>query len=455
MFKDQSSYICEAVIGTGTFATVFRARHRIAPITIAVKVIRQLPFPTEVDTTKIIREISIHKQLNHPFIVKLFCSTFNETECTMLQEYAPNGSLLDYVIQHGPLSEMTAQYWFLQLVSALDYLHNVQRVVHRDLKLDNILLDSFNNIKLIDFGLSHVITDNGGLFKTRCGSLPYIAPEIILTGKYTNAADIWSLGICLFAITIGQFPFQNDNNNNDDHIDNDKLIESITHHHIQYPSFLSDNLIDLLSKMLCRDPRKRITIDQIKSHSWFPRNHYSLVMRTTNETLKFGVDSPSICIDQQIISVMKEQGINCSGLLSAFKSGIENDLTMLYSVYLRDKQNQLMDRFLKIESSSDLSSRDADLLRMMRVRLPTCGNIRSITTLHRRSISRNHHPICDSRLSLKCVTNPHSNPNPNPNASPPPVRGQTAITAIPAIAAPHFSHRNGIVLDQFHIATHF
>jgi serine/threonine protein kinase len=319
------SYVPESLIGTGGFAVVYRARHKIASTFVAIKVISKAGIRDESHRKRLSREIVILKQLNHPFIAKSFFIQ-DDVECVAIgQEYVPAGTLMDLLLAGGALPETQLKYYFLQIVSAIDYLHNVKRVAHRDLKLENVMLDSYHNVKLIDFGLGHEFSESEREFTTICGSPPYLAPELIATGRSSPAADIWSLGVILYLLAVGKFPFP----------DRDLriLYHEITTCEIQYPAFISTGLHDLLKGMLCRDVSRRFTIDAIIAHPWFPIQLYRTVTGLVNEL----DDRQGPDIDSAIVDLMTSKGIDCSNLPEVLAAGEENDLTTLYSVYARER----------------------------------------------------------------------------------------------------------------------
>jgi serine/threonine protein kinase len=318
-----NSYICESLIGSGTFSSVYVARHRSASVRIAIKLINRDQPTSGDDRPPLANEIGLLREMNHPFIAKLFFVADENDRPAIAQEYAPNGTMIDYVTERGALSEEQLQYYFAQLVSVLDYLHNVKKVAHRDLKLENILLDCFNNVKVIDFGLSQRFSDDEDVFTTFCGSGAYLSPELVTTGECTPAADIWSLGIVLFACATARLPFFHDNFT--------ELCRQITSSDIYYPMNLSDDLIDLLRKMLCRDPSRRITISQIKAHPWFPAELYAYISAMCEMA-----DTSSV--DSEIVSTMEEIGIDCSTIANVIKAGGQNDETILYDIYARQEQ---------------------------------------------------------------------------------------------------------------------
>jgi serine/threonine protein kinase len=170
---------------------------------------------------------------------------------------------------NGRLSEDQARRYFTQLLTVLEYLHSEQKVAHRDLKCENVLLDRYNNIRLIDFGLSNQFTDLNPQLRTACGSPAYAAPEMIQGNTYTYTADIWSAGILLFALVAGYLPFDDDRASG--------VLQKVVHSEVGYPAFISPQLRDLLQKMICKDPEERITLDMIKAHPWFSQSQYHLL----------------------------------------------------------------------------------------------------------------------------------------------------------------------------------
>jgi serine/threonine protein kinase len=334
------TYICERIIGSGGFATVYRARHRIAPVRVAIKLIDSDRVHSEADQSHLIREVTLLQHMDHPFIAKLFFVAGELSNLAVVQEFVPRGTLLDLVTKQGRINEIQIRYYCLQLVSVLDYLHSVRRVAHRDLKLENIMLDAYNNIKLIDFGLSRGFPDSESRYSTPCGSPPYIAPELITTGTYTQAADIWSLGIVLYALATGRMPFFDD--------DIGKLCRQIVAKPIVYPPSLSEDLRDLLKQMLCRNPSSRITIDQIKQHPWFPTEQYAAVMEASRAMLHNGEER--LEIDEAVVATMASNGLDCTTLRQDLEAGEKNEMTVLYDVYVRQKQAEKMNHVLRMSA---------------------------------------------------------------------------------------------------------
>ena len=152
------------------------------------------------------REAAIVTLLNHPYICGLRDVVRTNHHWYMLFEYVNGGQMLDYIISHGKLKEKPARKFSRQIASALDYCHR-NSIVHRDLKIENILISKTGDIKIIDFGLSNLFAPRGHL-RTFCGSLYFAAPELLQARAYTGPeVDVWSFGIVLYVLVCGKVPF--------------------------------------------------------------------------------------------------------------------------------------------------------------------------------------------------------------------------------------------------------
>lgn len=184
-------------------------------------------------------------------------------------EYAPGGELFDFILRHKYLKERDACRLFAQLISGVSYLHS-KKVIHRDLKLENLLLDRGRNIIITDFGFAnrfeHRLDD---LMATSCGSPCYAAPELVISdGLYVGSAvDIWSCGVILYAMLAGYLPFDDDPQNPEG--DNINLLyKYIVSTPLTFPDFVSPQARHLLSMMLVPDPTKRCSVQDIMAHPW-------------------------------------------------------------------------------------------------------------------------------------------------------------------------------------------
>ncbi|OHT10421.1 hypothetical protein TRFO_20304 [Tritrichomonas foetus] len=254
------NYSVRYQLGSGKFSDVYMAIHDKINLPVAIKRISKSQITTEKDKIRLNREINILKSAVHQYIIQFFEMIEDEENYYLIMELANNGSLKTVFNPNSPFSEDKCREIIREIVISIGYLHLQLNVVHRDLKLENILFGSDNHIRLIDFGLSNIFSKNS-MHQTACGSPAYTAPEVLTRKKYTGAADIWSCGIILFLLSTGSFPFS-------DH-SLPKLLNKICTEEVNFPSHLSYELRDLVSKMLEKDQNKRISILDILCHPWF------------------------------------------------------------------------------------------------------------------------------------------------------------------------------------------
>eukprot|EP01111_Echinosteliopsis_oligospora_P015139 TRINITY_DN5880_c0_g1_i1.p1 TRINITY_DN5880_c0_g1~~TRINITY_DN5880_c0_g1_i1.p1 ORF type:complete len:640 (-),score=122.41 TRINITY_DN5880_c0_g1_i1:20-1939(-) len=230
---------------------------------VAIKICSNLDSSTRATVE---REINILKRLDHPHIVRLIDAIYPDSKSICLvMEVVPNGELFDYVVARGRVKEAQAKIFFRQVVSGIKYLHS-KNMVHRDLKPENLLLDAACNIKIADFGFGNTIKRQGQLFSTFCGSPVYAAPEIVKCQKYIGpAVDIWSLGVILFVLVVGQLPWRLHPETNRI-IDIDRLLAG----EYAFPSSvrITPSLKDLISRMIVVEGAKRATIQEVAAHPW-------------------------------------------------------------------------------------------------------------------------------------------------------------------------------------------
>ncbi|KAI5539664.1 protein serine/threonine kinase protein [Trichomonas vaginalis G3] len=312
-------------LGEGSFGSVWLANNTALNYQVAIKVLPKALFTDTISITRLQREINLQKNMDHPFIAKLFHHIEDPENHYLVMEYVENGNLLDYVNENGRLNDEQARKYFLQLISVLDYLHNKLHIAHRDLKAENILLDKNRNIKVIDFGLSRQFTDADPQLQTACGSPAYAAPEMILGEPYDKSCDIWSAGILLYAISCRELPFDDN--------DTQATLRRIVYTEPVFPHYLSSALIDLLKKMLKKNPQKRITLEGIKNHHWFSQTQYS-VAEPTDDVL-----TDETAIDKHVVDEMIELNIPIDGLNEAILAKDMNALTSLYEQLRRKHLN--------------------------------------------------------------------------------------------------------------------
>jgi protein-serine/threonine kinase len=266
------NYVLGSTVGEGEFGKVklgWRKDGKL-PSQAAIKLIKRDSIPTGSEKEgKIYREITALKRLRHPNIVRLVEVLQNDKYIGIVLEYASGGELFDYILDHRFLKESLACRLFAQLVSGVDYMHS-KGIVHRDLKLENLLLDKHKNIIITDFGFVNSFQNsNNDLMKTSCGSPCYAAPELVVSSEPYEGkkVDIWSCGVILYAMLAGYLPFDDDPENPDG-TNIAKLYHYITHTPLTFPEYIQPTPRDLLRRILVANPNKRINLKDIKNHRW-------------------------------------------------------------------------------------------------------------------------------------------------------------------------------------------
>ena len=287
------NYLILDKIASGAHSEVYYAQHEILNADVAIKVILKDSLKTEHSKELLRREIESHKKAENKFVTPLY-EVIDTTEAVYLvMRYEKNGSLATRLSLNGQgITEEVAKKWFVQLLLGLRYIHNELKVLHRDIKLENILFDQNDCLKLIDFGMSNNL-DRETCQYTVCGSPCYAAPEVITGQEYSDKADIYSAGVVLFLLLTGKLPFYDTNINN--------LFKKVMNDDIDFPPYLSPKAVDLLRRMLERDQKIRITLEEIEDHPWV-------------ETYHFYIKSPQVSklelFKKPVLELLKRKGVN-------------------------------------------------------------------------------------------------------------------------------------------------
>ncbi|XP_038215972.1 serine/threonine-protein kinase fused [Zerene cesonia] len=249
------NYIIISFVGEGSFGRVFKAKHKETNVILALKVIRKKGRSSK-DLKSLRQECDIQRQLNHPNIIRMIDSFDTESELVVVTEYAEK-ELHSILAKEGCLNEDQVKKITWDLVSALYYLHS-HRVLHRDLKPQNVLLDSTGRAKLCDFGLARIMTNATHILTSIKGTPLYMAPELIDEKPYDHQADLWSLGCIVYELMAGQPPFCT--------MSIWQLVRMIRHKPVQWPSFISAEARSFLQGLLHKDPVKRMSWPEILEH---------------------------------------------------------------------------------------------------------------------------------------------------------------------------------------------
>ncbi|XP_050547807.1 serine/threonine-protein kinase SIK2-like [Daktulosphaira vitifoliae] len=315
-------YTIDRRIGKGNFAEVRLATHRLVRSEVAIKMIDKRKLDA-VNLEKVHREVDIMKQLDHPHIIKLYQVMESKDMIYIISEYASQGEIFDYIAKYGRMTEAAARKKFWQILSAVEYCHN-RHVVHRDLKAENLLLDSHMNIKIADFGFSNYFTP-GEQLATWCGSPPYAAPEVFEGKKYYGPEiDVWSMGVVLYVLVCGALPFDGSTLHS--------LRDRVLSGRFRIPYFMSTGCESLIRKMLILDPNKRYTIEQIKRHPWMLEEAPRLLPGTAAEM-------PAEPNDQ-VLRFMSSLDINTSRTRQSLRNRTYDHYAAIYYLLLEKLKQQ-------------------------------------------------------------------------------------------------------------------
>ncbi|KAK1127685.1 hypothetical protein K0M31_003180 [Melipona bicolor] len=245
-------------LGQGTYGKVQLGINKETGQEVAIKTIKKCKIETEADLIRIRREIQIMSSVQHPNIIHIYEVFENREKMVLVMEYAAGGELYDYLSERKVLTEHEARRIFRQIATAIFYCHK-HKICHRDLKLENILLDQVGNAKIADFGLSNVF-DEQRLLNTFCGSPLYASPEIVKGTPYHGPeVDCWSLGVLLYTLVYGAMPFDGSNFK--------RLVKQISQSDYFEPKKPSP-ASPLIKEILTVCPARRADIERICTHWW-------------------------------------------------------------------------------------------------------------------------------------------------------------------------------------------
>ena len=298
-------------LGSGSFGRVFLVAHNETKELFALKTIEKRKIMTTYGRLDIIHEeINIHSKLSHQNIIKLYNIYEDEETINIIMEYAPKGNLYHLIKQEkNGFSEHKAFEYFIQILNAVYYLHS-NNIIHRDIKPENILISADNKLKLCDFGWAKELTlENRSTF---CGTMEYMAPEIVGSENYDYSVDIWSLGILLYELLFGHSPFKANTTNN--------IIQNIKSHELNYDNKnLSNSCKDLIQKLLEMNPQKRLKLKDILEHSFIKKHSKLLIYKKKSPTKMTNIDKIQNRLNKNIKVINNNNPSNNEAQLSKDK----------------------------------------------------------------------------------------------------------------------------------------
>ncbi|CAH3016928.1 unnamed protein product [Porites evermanni] len=260
------------VLGKGSFGKVLLCELKETKQAFAIKALKKdvVLEDDDVECTMVERRI-LALATRHPFLTHLHSAFQSQDHLFFVMEYLGGGDLMFHIQSVGKFDEPRSRFYAAEIVCGLEFLHD-RGIIYRDLKLDNVLLDSDGHIKLADFGMCKEGILDSKKASTFCGTPDYIAPEILKGWKYDSAADWWSFGVLVYEMLIGQSPFAGE--------DEEDLFDSICRDKVHYPKWISSSAEDVLSQLFERAPVERLgyrngTNPNIRNHKFFDRINWT------------------------------------------------------------------------------------------------------------------------------------------------------------------------------------
>jgi len=267
-----------AVLGRGHFGKVILARYKNTGEYFAIKALKKGDIIARDEVESLLAEKRIFEVANsmrHPFLVNLFACFQTKSHVCFVMEYAAGGDLMMH-IHADVFTEPRTVFYTGCVVLGLQYLHE-NKIIYRDLKLDNLLLDTEGYVKIADFGLCKEGMGYGDRTGTFCGTPEFLAPEVLTETSYTRAVDWWGMGVLIFEMLVGESPFPGD--------DEEEVFDSIVNDEVRYPRFLSLEAIAIMRRLLRKNPERRLgaserDAEDVKKQAFFRNvNWEDLLMR--------------------------------------------------------------------------------------------------------------------------------------------------------------------------------
>ncbi|KID99287.1 Protein kinase domain containing protein, partial [Metarhizium majus ARSEF 297] len=324
--KSVGNYTLGRLIGKGSFGKVYLATHKL---TNGSKVVLK---SAHKDDANLAREIHHHRQFVHPHIARLYEVIVTENLVWLVLEYCSGDELYNHLLQHGPLPVAKVQKIFCQLVGAVSYVH-LQSCVHRDLKLENILLDKNENVKLVDFGFTREYEGRTNYLQTFCGTICYAAPEMLKGEKYAGEkVDVWSLGIILYALLCGELPFDDD----DDNITRTRILSEEP----KYPDHLTPDAISLLKLLLSKRPLPRPSFPDILAHPFLVEH-----APAQQAILDVKAHSPfSTALEKDCLERMRSAGVDIDAVIESVLAQKCDALAGWWTLLLEKEERKMLRR---------------------------------------------------------------------------------------------------------------
>jgi len=248
-------------LGKGKFGTVYLAREKRTKYIVALKMLKKSQLLKAGVEHQLRREIEIQSHLRHKNILRMYGYFYDDKRIYLILEYSYGGELYKLLTSKGCFSEAFSAKATLDLSRALAYCHS-KHIIHRDIKPENLLMGYNNEIKIADFGWSiHAPTSRRN---TLCGTLDYLPPEMVENKDHDETVDVWTLGVLLYEFLTGNPPFETETHS--------ATYQRIREVDLRFPKKVPLDARDLISKLLKKDPRKRMQLTSVANHPWILRH---------------------------------------------------------------------------------------------------------------------------------------------------------------------------------------
>mmetsp|Transcript_5785 Transcript_5785/g.14063 ORF Transcript_5785/g.14063 Transcript_5785/m.14063 type:complete len:742 (-) Transcript_5785:127-2352(-) len=340
--KSVGHYLLGKTIGEGTFGRVKLGTHILTDETVAVKVLEKVKIADVADVERVARELHILKLVGHPHVIQLYEIIETPHQLYLIMEYCSKGELFDLIVEMGRVPELEACRFFHQIIAGVAHLHRLG-VGHRDLKPENLLLDGHRNVKIVDFGLSNTFR-GGQLLQTACGSPCYAAPEMIAGHRYNpEACDVWSCGVILFALVCGYLPFEDPNQS--------ELYRQILSATYELPDFVSPAFQDLVGQVLSKDPKRRLTLQEVRDHPWCQQSPEAALGAPEGDTCQ-------MTLEEDVLQQLIRLGLPLDYAEKCLRMRKHNHATTTYHLLIQKKRRASSRSKLADAKAADNASGD-------------------------------------------------------------------------------------------------
>ncbi|KAK5173631.1 uncharacterized protein LTR77_002312 [Saxophila tyrrhenica] len=403
------NYTLGRLIGKGSFGKVYLATHKL---TNGSKVVLK---SAKKDDANLAREIHHHRQFLHPHIARLYEVIVTESLVWLVLEYCPGDELYNHLLEHGRMEPAKVQKIFTQLVGAVSYVHGKQ-CVHRDLKLENILLDKHGNVKLVDFGFTREYQGSTSYLQTWCGTVCYSAPEMLKGEKYAGEkVDVWSLGIILYALLCGELPWDED----DDGATKARILKE----ELEYPDHIPEGAVQLMKKLLSKRPLIRPPLSDVLKDPWLAE-----FAPQQQEILKVQQPAPfSTQLEKDTLQRMRSAGVDIDMVIEQVLSQRCDGLAGWWALLIEKEQRKekrrerkRRDREAEAKSIRRLSAASGRLLSLGGIHEDEEGNVLDSPSARGRRMTRANGNAAHATDLPKVAESKTPTPEPAEGVEPPP-----------------------------------